>query len=240
MRESIRGVVTGLLVLVASSAHAADAEKLLDRMWAALVPRAHLHGRFTLEIDNGKGWSGKWSGRIERAGGAEPWTRLDLDSPSDLRGIQLMVQRSREDVDEIHVFLPSVRRVRTIYGNMRGESFLGTDFNYEDLGFEQLDARAHRIVGEDEVDGRPCDRVETIPVENWWYGRIVRCIDREDYVPRRTEYFDDAGELLKIRTFDQVHTIGGHPTPLRLRMETVPAGTSSTITLSGVTYRDAP
>src|SRR5262249_41063978 len=64
--------------------------------------------------------------------------------------------------------------------------------------------------------------------------------DREDYVPRRTEYFNTAGDLLKIRTFDQVHTIGGHPTPLVLRMETVPAGASSTITLSGVTYRGMP
>jgi hypothetical protein len=240
MRDSLRGVVTGLVVLIASSTHAADAEKLLDRMWAALVPRAHLHGRFTLEIDNGQGWRGKWGGRIERVGGSEPSIRLDVDNPPDIRGIQVTVQRSRDDLDEIRVFLPSVRRVRTIYGSMRGESFLGTDFNYEDLGFEQLDARAHRIVGEDEVDGRPCDRVETIPVDNWWYSRIVRCIDREDYVPRRTEYFDEAGELLKIRTFDQVQTIDGHPTPLRLRMETVPAGTSSTITLSGVTYQDVP
>jgi hypothetical protein len=82
--------------------------------------------------------------------------------------------------------------------------------------------------------------VETVPKENWWYSRIVRCIDREDYVPRRTEYFDGAGELFKIRTFDQIQTISGHPTPLRLRMDTVPAGTSSTITLSGVTYQDVP
>ncbi len=240
MRSTTRVLMSVLVLGLASSAHAADAEKLLDRMWAALVPRAHLHGRFALEIDNGQGWRGKWGGRVERVGGAEPWIRLDVETPSDIRGIQLKVQRSREDLDEIRVFLPSVRRVRTIYGSMRGESFLGTDFNYEDLGFEQLDARGHRIIGEDEVDGRPCYRVETIPAENWWYSRVVRCIDREDYVPRRTEYFDDAGQLYKVRTFDQIRTISGHPTPLRLRMDTVPAGTSSTITLSGVTYSDVP
>jgi len=35
-------------------------------------------------------------------------------------------------------------------------------------------------------------------------------------------------------------TMRSHPTPLRLRMDTVPPGTSSTITLSGVTYQDVP
>ncbi len=240
MREAIRVVGPALLLLVASNARAADAEKLLSRMWATLVPRAHMRGHFTLEVDNGKGWSNTWTGRVERVGGAEPWIRLDIDTPRDLRGIQFTVQRNREDADEIHVFLPSVRRVRTIYGNMRGESFLGTDFNFEDLGFEQLAAKSHEMVGEDVVDGRPCDEVETIPVDNWWYSKIVRCIDREDYVPRRTKYYDDAGELFKVRTFDDVETIGGHPTPLRLRMDSVKLGTFSTITLSHVTYEDIP
>ena len=240
MRETVRGLAIGLLVLLASTARAADAEKLLDRMWVALVPRAHLTGRFALVVDNGRNWQSKWTGRVERAGGADPWIRLDFETPPDLRGVRVTVQRNREDVDEISLFLPSVRRVRTLYGNMRGESFLGTDFNYEDLGFEQLDARAHWIAGEDQVEGRPCDLVATVPVENWWYSRVVRCIDREDYVPRRTKYYDAAGELYKIRTFENVQDVDGHPTPLVLRMETVPAKTSSTITLSGVKYTDVP
>jgi len=30
---------------------------------------------------------------------------------------------------------------------MRGESLLGTDFNFEDLGFEQLDYEQHALRG---------------------------------------------------------------------------------------------
>jgi hypothetical protein len=238
--NTMRAVAACLVMALASTAHADDAEKLLDRMWATLVPPARMHAKFVLEVDNAQGYVARWGGQLERGGGAEPWIRLHIDSPSDLRGIELTVQRSRDDLDSIRVYLPSIRRVRTIYGDMRGEAFLGTDFNFEDLGFEQLEAREHRMVGGDEVAGRPCDRVETVPAFNWWYGRIVRCIDREDYVPRRTEYFDSAGEAYKVRTLDHVQTIQSHPTPLLLRMQTIRSGTSSTITLSDVRYSDLP
>jgi hypothetical protein len=76
------------------------------------------------------------------------------------------------------------------------------------------------------------------------YSAILHDVHREGprlaRLPVRfsLEDVDDAGDLCKVRTFDRIETIGGHPTPLRLKMDTVPAGTSSTLTLSGVTYTD--
>jgi hypothetical protein len=220
----------------ATSAGAADATALLRQMHEALVPNEPMHAAFTLEIDNEEGHPTRWTGTLERTGGAAPSVRMHFDSPADLRGIELTVQRDPKGLDVMRVFLPSVRRTRTIREDMRGESFLGSDFNYEDLGFEQLGSVRSTVLGADVVNGRACDRVESVPARPWWYGRIVRCIDREDHLPRLTEYFDAAGAPYKRRMMDAIETIGGHPTPLRLRIEVIPDRTSSMLTLSDVRY----
>jgi outer membrane lipoprotein-sorting protein len=78
--------------------------------------------------------------------------------------------------------------------------------------------------------------VESVPDRGWWYGRIVRCIDKKDYLPRRTEYYDRAGILWKVRTFEAIKTINGYPTATEITMQTVPTGTSTRITLKDVEY----
>ena len=86
------------------------------------------------------------------------------------------------------------------------------------------------------MNGAPCYRVESVPDQVWWYGRIVRCIDKKNYLPRRTEYYDRAGLLFKLRTFDRVETIHSYPTPVEITMKTLPARTWSRIILRQVEY----
>lgn len=201
-----------------------------------------MYATFDLEVDNAQGYRAQWKGDVERVGGDLPWFRLGIHDPPDLRGIELSVQRGRDGIDTMYLYLPSIRRVRKIRADMFGESFLGTDFNYEDLGFERLEATKHAIIGDDRVDGRPCTRIESIPANPWWYSRVIRCVDLEDYVPRRTEYFDSTGRPYKVRTLGSVEMIASHPTPHLLRMEDVRdgTGTASTIRLSNVFYENVP
>ncbi len=69
-----------------------------------------------------------------------------------------------------------------------------------------------------------------------WYGRVIRCLDKQDFLPRRTEHFAPNGMLYKIRTIDCVESIAGHPTPVEITMEVVPERTSSRIVLRNVEY----
>ena len=78
--------------------------------------------------------------------------------------------------------------------------------------------------------------MESIPARSWWYGRIVHCVDKKDWLPRRTEYYDPSGLLYKVRRFDRVEMIAGHPTPLEITMEVVPAHTSTRLDLHEVEY----
>jgi hypothetical protein len=225
-----------LLALVPTMARAIDVTDLLSRMRAATEPGRDMRATFELVLTNQNGERSEWGGQFYRTSGATARQRIVLESPVDLRGVCLTAERAAPGRDSMRVYLPSIRRVRQIEQDMRGESFLGSDFNYEDLGFEQLEYAKHAIQGDGEVDGRPCYLVESDPDRSWWYGRIVRCIDKADYLPRRTEYFDPAGQRFKLRTFDRVEKIKGHPTPVQITMTALLSRTSSRIVLRDVEY----
>jgi hypothetical protein len=225
-----------VLLLLPRLAAAADVTDVLDRMRRAAEPGRDMTARVELIMTNAHGERVRWDGEFYRISGASPSRRIVIDSPVDLRGVSVTVRRLAAGADRIRVYLPFVRRVREIDADRRGEPFLGTDFNYEDLGMEELEFEQHALRGEDEFDGRPCYRVESIPARSWWYGRIVRCIDKKDWLPRRTEYYDPAGLLYKVRTLGNVRSVAGHPTPLEITMEVVPAHTSTRLVLRDVEY----
>jgi hypothetical protein len=236
--RAVVGCLAGGLI-AASSAAAADVEALLERMRAAMRPPAHMEADFTFEVQDDAGDTARWGGHIERDG-VKRSIRMRFESPRDLNGVVFTATRAPEGLDTATLYLPFVRRTRTIQRNFRGVPFLGSDFNYEDLGLEQLKFQSHRLVGEGDVGGRVCDRVESRPSKSWWYGRIVRCIDRQDFLPRRTEYFDTAGLPYKVRSLEDVRTIGSYPTALRTRMRVVPDESESTIVLADVEYDGSP
>jgi outer membrane lipoprotein-sorting protein len=225
--------VGATLAFAPGAARGADVNDVLARMRSATEPGSDMRATVVFAIVNERGETVKWTGHLYRRRGVSPRMRVVLDDPIDLRGTEVSVAGSADGTSKTRIYLPSLRRVRQIESDMRGESFLGTDFNYEDLGLQQLDFQQHRL--EDAGDAS-CYHVESIPSRGWWYGRIDRCIDKKDYLPRRTEYYDRNGVLWKVRTLDAVKKIGGHPTPTEITMQIIPQHTSTTITLSEVQY----
>lgn len=229
------GVLAAALMAasVPGAALAVDVTDVLARTRAATEPGKDMRADVVFTITNERGDVVKWTGHLYRRNGVAPRLRLVFDEPLDLRGTEVSVARGDDGASRTRIYLPSLRRVRAIDSDMRGESFLGTDFNYEDLGLQQLDYQQHRL---EDVADATCYHIESIPNRGWWYGRIDRCIDKKDYLPRRTEYYDKSGVLWKVRTLDEVKKIGGHPTATEITMQTVPQRTSTTITLSAVQY----
>ena len=225
------------LILMAALAGATDVTEVLTRMRQAVEPGKDMRATVEFEITNARGESVHWSGQLYRRSTPDARTRLVFDEPLDLRGTEVMVQRGAGGVTHTRIYLPAVRRVRELDADFRGENFLGTDFNYEDLGLQQLDYQQHTLRGDDEeAEGRACYQVESVPDRGWWYGKIVRCIDKKDYLPRRTEYYDRIGILWKLRTFDGIKKIDGYPTATQITMQTVATGTSTRISMSDVRY----
>jgi outer membrane lipoprotein-sorting protein len=232
----------GLLALASAAAAAPegaseDAAAILERMEKAAEPRGRMRADLRLTMANPDGETVSWEGDLYwrgEQGDSEGVRRLVLDSPRDVAGVEYVIERTGPGMDRVSMYLPMLDRTRVVRTELRGESFLGTDFNFEDLGYDRLEGQKHEVLGTKNVDGKPCTQVRSTTNDPFGYGHVLRCIDEKTHLPIRTEYYDRAGKLWKVRTIEVGKAKSGEALPTRIVMEDVQARTRSTIELSNV------
>jgi hypothetical protein len=69
--------------------------------------------------------------------------------PNDIRGTSFLVWEHPRADDERFLYLPSLGRVRRIAGAETQESFVGSDFTYEDIGGREFDDYSYAFQGPD-------------------------------------------------------------------------------------------
>jgi hypothetical protein len=80
---------------------------------------------------------------------------IRFNYPNDIRGTSFLVWEHPSAEDERFLFLPSLGRVRRIAGSETQDSFVGSDFTYEDIGGRELDEYTYTFSGADGESARP-------------------------------------------------------------------------------------
>ena len=74
---------------------------------------------------------------------------IRFNYPNDIRGTGFLVWEHPSSDDERFLYLPSLGRVRRIAGTETQESFVGSDFTYEDIGGREFDDYSYAFAGPD-------------------------------------------------------------------------------------------
>jgi hypothetical protein len=156
---------------------------------------------------------------------------LVMRSPADVAGAAFLSWMHPHRYPDMWMYLPELGRPRQLNPATTGESFMGSDFTYEDLGGPVPDDRTHEIVDQPFVYGEPTYQVESVPRAHDLYSRIVTWVSQRTFLPVRVEYYGHDGDLLKVGRFADVRTVKGVPTPFTLGMENVRTGHRTTVTL---------
>ena len=138
--------------------------------------------------------------------------------PNDIRGTGFLVWEHPNADDERFLYLPSLGRVRRIAGSETQESFVGSDFTYEDIGGRELDEYTYAIVDENAVwtppsggAARPAWRLESKrkdPAAD--FPRVVSVVLKDTFVVVGAEIHNKRNEKQKVysvRRLDQVEGI---------------------------------
>jgi uncharacterized protein len=153
-------------------------------------------------------------------------------SPADVRGTKtLLVEHSATD-DDIWIYLPAMKKVRRLVASNKKDSFVGTDFSYGDVIGHKVEDWNHKVVRQENIDGRDCYVVESTPkrpevADNTGYSKRVNWIDKESYVALRGETYDQSRELLKrtrAEDVQRVDTKNDRYQPMKLTAENVQTG----------------
>ncbi len=126
--------------------------------------------------------------------------------PADVKGtVSLLIEHSEKD-DDIWIYLPSVKKVRRLVSSNKKDSFVGTDFSYGDVIGHKVKEWDHKLVKEEDVDGKPCYVIESTPKDasikaNTGYSKRVNWIEKDNFVTLKAVLYDESGELLKEAKF---------------------------------------
>lgn len=156
--------------------------------------------------------------------------------PSDIAGAAFLSWIHPNRMPDMWLYLPELGRPRQVNAATRGESFLGSDFTYEDLGGPTWDERTHAIVAEPVVDGEPTYQIESRPRAATPYSRILTWVRQTSFLPIRVEYFDPDQALQKVGRYFGVRVVKGIPTLSALEMANVRTGHRTAVTLLDAEY----
>jgi outer membrane lipoprotein-sorting protein len=124
--------------------------------------------------------------------------------------------------NEIWNYVPSIDRTIKMPPSMMSQSWMGSDFTNDDLVRESstIEDYEHRILREEEIDGREAWVLELIPLPETpiVWGKVLMWIDKAHYIQLRVENYDQQNELANLIEFSEITEMDGRTFPAKLTL----------------------
>jgi hypothetical protein len=163
--------------------------------------------------------------------------------PNDIAGTSFLVWERDGAEDERFLYLPALGRVRRIAGSERQESFVGSDFTYEDIGGRALEDYTYTLLDANasfaDADGRshPAFVLESrAKASDALYPRVVSHVRKDNFVVVRAEIFNRRNEREKDYRVQRLEQVEGIWTALAVVMTNELDRTRTEMTTTSVDY----
>ena len=153
-------------------------------------------------------------------------------SPADVKGVSFLSLSK----NEMYLYMPAFGKIRRIASHVKHESFMGTDFSYDDIGKTKYkDDYNPKILEETPteyvLEANPKPQAEV------GYSKVKLWVSKESWIPTKFEFYHPKkGSLLKVLTNSQVEKIQGHWTPRKMVMENVEDKHKTVIEVTEIKY----
>lgn len=170
-------------------------------------------------------------------------TLLHFTLPNDIRGTGFLVWEHPNGEDERFLFLPSLGRVRRIAGSEAQESFVGSDFTYEDIGGRELEDYTYALLAEEETWTAPdgsrhavwrLESKSTKPGAR--FPRVVSLVRKDILIAVRAEIFNRRNERQKTFDAKRIEKIDGYWTVTAMTMADAAEGTRTDLVVDKAEY----
>ena len=135
-------------------------------------------------------------------------------TPRDVENTALLTWEQKGGDDDQWLYLPATGKPKRIASSGKKNRFMGTDFSYEDLRPEPLDSYEYKLVGSENIDGKPCFVIEAFPKtdkekQDSGYSKRKFWILKDTHFSLKREFYDKTGTLEKIELSLDLKAIGG-------------------------------
>ncbi len=233
-------MVAGVFLWAASPAQGAEmsaydivkkAEDLLDQ-----AKDSQTNILMTLVNEKGQKRERTLSAYVKKSGENSSKSIIFFNSPADVKGTSFLVWTDEKKEDRQWLFLPALQRVRQISSSGKGESFMGTELTFYDMGSHDIDDFTYTRMKDDVLNGEACYVIQAMPKKVEFYGKVVVWIRKGNFIPAKADFFDPKGVYEKQGHFSEVKNIQGINTPTHIEMHNVKNNRTTIIILSNILY----
>jgi hypothetical protein len=93
---------------------------------------------------------------VKRYGNNKSKSIVFFNSPADVKGTSFLVWTNEKKEDKQWLYLPALQRVRQISASGKGESFMGTEITFYDMGSQDIDDYTYTLLKEENVKSESC------------------------------------------------------------------------------------
>lgn len=153
--------------------------------------------------------------------------------PNDINGTGFLVWENPNADDERFLYLPSLGRVRRIAGNETQDSFMGSDFTYEDIGGREFNDYVYTLLDEDGATYRLESRAKDPGAR---FPRVVSLIRKDNFVVVHGEIHNKRDELQKTFDVKRLDRVSGIWTVLEMVMSDAAQRTRTELVVEKMEY----
>lgn len=233
-------IAVGLFLSAASPAQSAEmsaydivkkSEDLLDQ-----AKDSQTNILMTLVNEKGQKRERTLSAYVKKSGKKSSKSIIFFNSPADVKGTSFLVWTDENKEDKQWLFLPALQRVRQISSSGKGESFMGTELTFYDMGSHDIDEFTYSMMKDEVVDGEACYVIQALPKKVEFYGKVIVWIRKGNFIPAKADFFDPKGVYEKQGKFSEVKNTQGINTPTHIEMHNVKNKRTTIIVLSNILY----
>lgn len=156
-------------------------------------------------------------------------------APEDVAGTSFLTV-DLDGNDDMWLYLPSLGLTKRIDADSKSQSFMGSDFTYDDMGDRDIEDYEYTLLREDTIEGEHVLVVEgtAMDPQNTAYSKVVTWIRDDIWMPVRVEYYDFNGDLQKVQTNRRIENVGGYWTVTMMQMENVQTDHKTIVEMSQI------
>jgi len=143
----------------------------------------------------------------------DDWRVMKFISPPDVRNVGFLVLSD----EQMYLYLPEFHRIRRIASHNKKESFMGSDFSYEDMGTSGF-TKFYDAKLLNENDKEWVLELTRKPDVSKPYSKIKMWVSKQSELPEKMELYDDAGNLWKVAE-EEAKKIGNYWIPVKIKMK---------------------
>jgi outer membrane lipoprotein-sorting protein len=123
-----------------------------------------------------------------------------FSAPGDLKGMGVLV----ENKDVMYVFLPGFQKVRRVGTHVKAQTFMGSDFSYEDMSLSRYSPTYDAKLIKEDAGSWELD-LTVKQGQEIEYPRVHMWVDKKSQQPTKIDFMDGSGKVLKTSDYVDYH-----------------------------------